>query len=120
MALHAAGDFSSDHSLTSDAFRVCPSNYTCIEVGDNPNSGYTNFDTFGWAMMTSFQLITLDFWENVYDYLLRAAGPWHISFFVILVFFGSFYLINLMLAVVTMSYEEESDSVEKEEKVKLM
>ncbi|XP_063716752.1 sodium channel protein 1 brain-like isoform X2 [Symsagittifera roscoffensis] len=95
---------------------VCPKNYTCIEVGDNPNSGYTNFDTFGWAMMTSFQLITLDFWENVYDYLLRAAGPWHISFFIILVFFGSFYLINLMLAVVTMSYEEESDSVEKEEK----
>ena len=30
-------------------------------------------------------------------------------FFTIVVFFGSFYLINLMLAVVAMSYEEEAD-----------
>ena len=30
-------------------------------------------------------------------------------FFTIVVFFGSFYLINLMLAVVAMSYEEEAE-----------
>ena len=32
----------------------------------------------------------------------------HVIFFTIVVFFGSFYLINLMLAVVAMSYEEEA------------
>ena len=31
-----------------------------------------------------------------------------VSFFTVVVFFGSFYLINLMLAVVALSYEEES------------
>ena len=31
-------------------------------------------------------------------------------FFTIVVFFGSFYLINLMLAVVAMSYEEEAEA----------
>lgn len=35
-------------------------------------------------------------------------GPLNVLFFVIVVFFGSFYLINLMLAVVAMSYEEEA------------
>ena len=46
-----------------------------------------------------------------------AKGPWNVLFFVILVFFGSFYLINLMLAVVTLSYDEESVNVRNEEEV---
>lgn len=32
-----------------------------------------------------------------------------VSFFCIVVFFGSFYLINLMLAVVALAYEEEAE-----------
>lgn len=47
--------------------RHCPMNYTCIRVGENPNHGYTNFDNFLWSMLTTFQLITLDYWENVYN-----------------------------------------------------
>ena len=34
----------------------------------------------------------------------------NVIFFTIVVFFGSFYLINLMLAVVAMSYEEEAEA----------
>ncbi|KAI0225116.1 Sodium channel protein 1 brain [Lamellibrachia satsuma] len=92
----------------------CPANYTCLpNLGENPNFGYTNFDHFGWAMLNSFQLITLDFWEDIYNKIIRANGPWNIVFFIIVVFFGSFYLINLMLAVVSMSYEEEAVSAGK-------
>ncbi|XP_048254003.1 sodium channel protein 1 brain-like isoform X4 [Haliotis rufescens] len=87
----------------------CPSNYTCLpDIGENPNSGYTNFDHFGWAMLNAFQLITLDFWEDTYNKVIRASGPWNLVFFIVVIFFGSFYLINLMLAVVAMSYEEEA------------
>lgn len=32
-----------------------------------------------------------------------------VSFFTVVVFFGSFYLINLMLAVVALAYEEEAE-----------
>ncbi|XP_021360506.1 sodium channel protein 1 brain-like isoform X2 [Mizuhopecten yessoensis] len=93
----------------------CPDNYTCmVDIGENPNFGYTNFDHFGWAMLASFQLITLDFWEDCYIKVIRASGPFHVAFFVVVVFFGSFYLINLMLAVVAMAYEEEADSTEAE------
>ncbi|XP_065944600.1 sodium channel protein 1 brain isoform X9 [Magallana gigas] len=97
----------------------CPGGYTCLpDIGENPNYGYTSFDHFGWAMLTSFQLITLDFWEDTYNKVIRAMGPLNVLFFVIVVFFGSFYLINLMLAVVAMSYEEEAVNTnrEKEEK----
>ena len=60
-------------------------------------------------MLTTFQLITLDYWENVYNMVVATGGPIHVIFFTIVVFFGSFYLINLMLAVVAMSYEEEAE-----------
>ncbi|XP_056021116.1 sodium channel protein 1 brain-like isoform X8 [Ostrea edulis] len=97
----------------------CPSGYTCLpDIGENPNYGYTSFDHFGWAMLTSFQLITLDFWEDTYNKIIRAMGPWNVLFFVIVVFFGSFYLINLMLAVVAMSYEEEAVNTNREREEK--
>nr|XP_006818874.1 PREDICTED: sodium channel protein 60E-like [Saccoglossus kowalevskii] len=93
----------------------CPGNYTCLkDIDGNPNYGYTSFDNFAWAMLTSFQLITLDYWENVYDYIIRSQGPWHILFFLVIVLFGSYYLINLMLAVVSMSYTEEAARNEAE------
>lgn len=47
--------------------RHCPTNHTCLRTGENPNHGYTNFDNFMWSMLTTFQLITLDYWENVYN-----------------------------------------------------
>lgn len=40
--------------------------------------------------------------------MLAACGPYTIVFFMIVVFFGAFYLINLMLAVVAMSYDDEA------------
>ncbi|XP_046661373.1 sodium channel protein 60E-like [Homalodisca vitripennis] len=94
--------------------RHCPRNYTCYRVGENPNHGYTNFDNFLWSMLTTFQLITLDYWENVYNMVLASCGPLSVVFFTVVVFFGSFYLINLMLAVVALSYEEEAEITNEE------
>lgn len=45
--------------------------------------------------------------------VIATGGPLQVVFFAIVVFFGSFYLINLMLAVVAMSYEEEAENTEE-------
>ncbi|XP_026836352.1 sodium channel protein 60E isoform X1 [Drosophila erecta] len=100
--------------------RHCPFEYVCLCVGENPNHGYTNFDNFMWSMLTTFQLITLDYWENVYNMVLATCGPMSVSFFTVVVFFGSFYLINLMLAVVALSYEEEAEITNEERKKDLL
>ena len=42
--------------------------------------------------------------------IIRALGPWSMFFFFMTVMFGSFYLINLMLAVVAMAYTEEMEN----------
>uniref|UniRef100_H2ZHJ1 Sodium channel protein n=1 Tax=Ciona savignyi TaxID=51511 RepID=H2ZHJ1_CIOSA len=89
---------------------ICPVNYVCLpDVSDNPNYGHTNFDHMGYALLTSFQLLTLDYWENVYNMIIRAEGPWNVLFFFMSVFLGPFYLLNLLLAVVTRAYSKEHD-----------
>lgn len=40
---------------------------------------------------------------------MSTSGPMSVFFFCVVVFFGSFYLINLMLAVVALAYEEEAE-----------
>uniref|UniRef100_A0A3P9LKU6 Sodium channel protein n=1 Tax=Oryzias latipes TaxID=8090 RepID=A0A3P9LKU6_ORYLA len=96
----------------------CPEGYTCVSFGSTPDFGYTSFDSFGWAFLALFRLMTQDFWENLYQQTLRASGKPYMIFFVLVIFLGSFYLINLILAVVAMAYEEQSQTNIKEAKEK--
>uniref|UniRef100_A0A4W3JZU7 Sodium channel protein n=1 Tax=Callorhinchus milii TaxID=7868 RepID=A0A4W3JZU7_CALMI len=103
-------------------YRRCPTNFTCLPgIGHNPNNGYTNFDNIGWALITAFQLITLDYWENTYNLVLRASGAYYIIFFIVVVMFGAHYIVNLVLAVVAASYEKEAkrkqEAKEEEERI---
>ncbi|KAL9871780.1 sodium channel protein para isoform X15 [Glossina fuscipes] len=94
----------------------CDDDYVCLQgFGPNPNYGYTSFDSFGWAFLSAFRLMTQDFWEDLYQLVLRAAGPWHMLFFIVIIFLGSFYLVNLILAIVAMSYDELQKKAEEEE-----
>ncbi|KAI5721996.1 hypothetical protein M8J76_002131 [Diaphorina citri] len=94
----------------------CEPGYVCLQgFGPNPDYGYTNFDTFAWAFLAAFRLMTQDYWENLYQLVLRAVGPWHIVFFIVIIFLGSFYLVNLILAIVAMSYDELQKKAEEED-----
>lgn len=56
-------------------FRVCPEGYVCLKAGRNPNYGYTSYDTFGWAFLALFRLMTQDFWENLFQLVSNSLGP---------------------------------------------
>ncbi|TDG97542.1 hypothetical protein EPR50_G00227620 [Perca flavescens] len=88
----------------------CPDGFECLKAGRNPNYGYTSFDSFGWAFLSLFRLMTQDYWENLYHQTLRSAGKTYMVFFVVVIFLGSFYLVNLILAVVAMAYEEQNQA----------
>ncbi|XP_053914135.1 sodium channel protein type 5 subunit alpha isoform X5 [Cuculus canorus] len=102
---------------SSDA-GTCPEGYKCFKAGENPDHGYTSFDTFGWAFLSLFRLMTQDCWERLYQQTLRSAGKIYMLFFMLVIFLGSFYLVNLILAVVAMAYEEQNQATiaETEEK----
>lgn len=53
----------SPHSIP----RHCPEGYECIKAGRNPNYGYTSYDTFSWAFLALFRLMTQDYWENLFQ-----------------------------------------------------
>ncbi|XP_024922114.1 LOW QUALITY PROTEIN: sodium channel protein type 4 subunit alpha B-like [Cynoglossus semilaevis] len=93
----------------SDAGK-CPDGFDCLKVGRNPNYGYTSFDSFGWAFLSLFRLMTQDCWEKLFHQTLRSAGKTYMVFFVLVIFLGSFYLVNLILAVVAMAYEEQNQA----------
>ncbi|KAM6452897.1 sodium channel protein type 5 subunit alpha-like isoform 3-T3 [Liasis olivaceus] len=88
----------------------CPKGYRCLKAGENPDHGFTSFDTFGWAFLSLFRLMTQDCWERLYQQTLRSAGKIYMLFFMLVIFLGSFYLINLILAVVAMAYEEQNQA----------
>ncbi|MEQ2179547.1 hypothetical protein GOODEAATRI_026179 [Goodea atripinnis] len=89
---------------------TCPDGYMCLKTGRNPNYGYTSYDSFNWAFLALFRLMTQDYWENLFHLTLRAAGKTYMIFFVVIIFLGSFYLINLILAVVAMAYAEQNEA----------
>ena len=93
----------------------CPEPYTCLPgIGSNPNFGFTNYDNFAWALIVTIQVVTLDFWEDVYMLVLSTAGTANIIYFVFTLFFGALFVFNLVLAVVAMSYAETNDEEIKE------
>ncbi|EDQ91804.1 uncharacterized protein MONBRDRAFT_22969 [Monosiga brevicollis MX1] len=105
-ATNADGDYLLCGNMSSA--RRCPSDYVCLSrLLPNPNYGFTSFDNMGAAALTNFQVLTLDFWEDVYNKVLETNGKGHLIIFIILVFVGCFFIINLVLAIVAMAYSRE-------------
>uniref|UniRef100_A0AC11EIG0 Sodium voltage-gated channel alpha subunit 11 n=1 Tax=Ovis aries TaxID=9940 RepID=A0AC11EIG0_SHEEP len=98
--------------------RACPEQYKCKDSKKNPDYNYTNFDNFGWSFLAMFRLMTQDSWEKLYRQTVRTSGLVSVLFFVVVIFLGSFYLVNLTLAVVTMTYEEQNKNVAAETEAK--
>ncbi|KAL6065358.1 hypothetical protein STEG23_005988, partial [Scotinomys teguina] len=98
--------------------RPCPNGSTCNKTSFNPDYNYTNFDNFGWSFLAMFRVMTQDSWEKLYRQILQTSGIYFVFFFVVVIFLGSFYLLNLTLAVVTMAYEEQNRNVAAETEAK--
>ncbi|XP_016316607.1 voltage-dependent L-type calcium channel subunit alpha-1D-like isoform X6 [Sinocyclocheilus anshuiensis] len=97
-------------SLTGHG-RHCPLNGTmCRDGWHGPNNGITNFDNFLFAMLTVFQCITMEGWTDVLYWMNDAMGselPW--VYFVSLVIFGSFFVLNLVLGVLSGEFSKERE-----------
>uniref|UniRef100_A0A3P9NQ46 Voltage-dependent L-type calcium channel subunit alpha n=1 Tax=Poecilia reticulata TaxID=8081 RepID=A0A3P9NQ46_POERE len=91
--------------------RQCPINGTqCREGWHGPNGGITNFDNFLFAMLTVFQCITMEGWTDVLYWVNDAIGfetPW--IYFVSLIILGSFFVLNLVLGVLSGEFSKERE-----------
>ena len=74
-----------------------------------PLIGYNiiGFENFGKAMLTIFTAITLEGWtELMYNYMESNSPILTVLYFFLLVFFGAFVAINLVLAQIMESFYE--------------
>ncbi|XP_071358891.1 voltage-dependent L-type calcium channel subunit alpha-1C isoform X4 [Trachinotus anak] len=91
--------------------RHCTQNGTECKMGwEGPNDGITNFDNFAFAMLTVFQCITMEGWTDVLYWVNDAVDyrwPW--VYFVTLIIIGSFFVLNLVLGVLSGEFSKERE-----------
>ncbi|XP_077337609.1 voltage-dependent L-type calcium channel subunit alpha-1S isoform X2 [Lithobates pipiens] len=75
-----------------------------------PNNGITHFDNFGFAMLTVYQCITMEGWTEVLYWVNDAIGnEWPWIYFVSLILLGSFFVLNLVLGVLSGEFTKERE-----------
>lgn len=97
-------------------------NSTCLPTWEGPNDGITNFDNIMFAMLAVFQCITMEGWTSIM-YWVNPTGnlmlhkekinlilnqmndavgsTWNWLYFVPLIVIGSFFMLNLVLGVLS-------------------
>ena len=75
-----------------------------------------NFDSFPYSMRSIFVAITLEGWINMTYNYSDSNSPWLSAiFFILLVIFGSFFALNLVLAEVMESfYSSQAEDLAKD------
>uniref|UniRef100_A0A7S1XCD4 Voltage-gated ion channel superfamily n=1 Tax=Tetraselmis chuii TaxID=63592 RepID=A0A7S1XCD4_9CHLO len=94
----------------------CSGEDFCRLTNSNPNYRITNFDHFPAALLTIFQCISLEGWTDVMYAAQDALTGWIWIYFVSLIWFGSFFAVNLTLAVLYLRFKQ-SQEVSAEEAV---
>ncbi|NWW85860.1 CAC1S protein, partial [Rhynochetos jubatus] len=91
--------------------RHCTINGTeCRSGWPGPNDGITHFDNFGFAMLTVYQCITMEGWTEILYWVNDAIGnEWPWIYFVSLILLGSFFVLNLVLGVLSGEFTKERE-----------
>uniref|UniRef100_A0A4W4EVK5 Voltage-dependent P/Q-type calcium channel subunit alpha-1A n=1 Tax=Electrophorus electricus TaxID=8005 RepID=A0A4W4EVK5_ELEEL len=104
-----------DEQPCGDEFpaRVCPTGTFCNESWIGPNYGITQFDNILFAVLTVFQCITMEGWTDMLYYSNDALGSaWNWLYYVPLIIIGSFFMLNLVLGVLSGEFAKERERVE--------
>ncbi|CAF3322654.1 unnamed protein product [Rotaria socialis] len=98
-----------------DKGRKCPDGQECKDIGwEGPWYGIINFDNFGLAMLTVFQCITMEGWTSILYKMNDAIGrDWAWIYFVSLIIIGSFFVMNLVLGVLSGEFSKEREKAKQ-------
>ncbi|XP_075226266.1 voltage-dependent calcium channel type A subunit alpha-1-like [Lycorma delicatula] len=93
---------------------ACNNNVSvCRDSWIGPNNGITSFDNIGYAMLTVFQCITMEGWTAVLYWMNDAIGSsFNWLYFIPLIVLGSFFMLNLVLGVLSGEFAKEREKVE--------
>ncbi|XP_035261630.1 calcium channel, voltage-dependent, P/Q type, alpha 1A subunit, b isoform X3 [Anguilla anguilla] len=93
--------------------RQCEEGAVCRKYWIGPNHGITQFDNILFAVLTVFQCITMEGWTELLYYSNDASGStWNWMYFIPLIIIGSFFMLNLVLGVLSGEFAKERERVE--------
>uniref|UniRef100_UPI001EAE87CF voltage-dependent P/Q-type calcium channel subunit alpha-1A-like n=1 Tax=Oncorhynchus gorbuscha TaxID=8017 RepID=UPI001EAE87CF len=93
--------------------RLCPNGTTCKGYWLGPNYGITQFDNILFAVLTVFQCITMEGWTDMLYYSNNVEGSaWNWMYYIPLIIIGSFFMLNLVLGVLSGEFAKERERVE--------
>jgi hypothetical protein len=81
------------------------------DFNENINE-FQNFDNTANAFLTIFVIISLEGWSEVMFNIMDTSGTPNAGYFVFLVFVGSYFVINLVIAVIYQSYIDTIDQAQ--------
>jgi len=91
----------------------CPEGSQCRGEWEGPQWGITSFDNFGQAMLTVFQCITLEGWTDMLYWIHDSQGnTWQFIYFVSMVVLGAFFVMNLILGVLSGEFSKEKEKAQ--------
>jgi voltage-dependent calcium channel L type alpha-1D len=93
----------------------CGAGYFCGNWIENPNAGVTAFDNILLAWITIFQMITLEGWTDIMYMVNDVDYKIQVLYFIALVSCGAFFVINLLVAVIFIKYDQMKAQVEEEQ-----
>ncbi|OQR72761.1 voltage-dependent calcium channel type A subunit alpha-1-like, partial [Tropilaelaps mercedesae] len=100
-------------NVPNGAFKCDNSSSFCKEGWNGPNYGITSFDNIFFAMLTVFQCITMEGWTQMLYWTNDAMGnAFNWIYFVPLIIIGSFFMLNLVLGVLSGEFAKEREKVE--------
>ncbi|XP_041876278.1 LOW QUALITY PROTEIN: voltage-dependent P/Q-type calcium channel subunit alpha-1A [Corvus kubaryi] len=98
---------------TDEPARICPNGTKCKKYWEGPNYGITQFDNILFAVLTVFQCITMEGWTDLLYYSNDPSGnTWNWLYFIPLIIIGSFFMLNLVLGVLSGEFAKERERVE--------
>ena len=99
---------------------ACPAGQYCVQQRkqDLPNFGFSNFDNIAWAWLTIFQCISMEGWTNIMYMVMDTTSTWTWPYFVVLIVFGSFFAVNLALAVLYVYFTGAGEEVRDDDEEK--
>uniref|UniRef100_A0A087XR77 Voltage-dependent P/Q-type calcium channel subunit alpha-1A n=1 Tax=Poecilia formosa TaxID=48698 RepID=A0A087XR77_POEFO len=93
--------------------RLCPNDSSCEPGWIGPNYGITQFDNILFAILTVFQCITMEGWTEMLYFSNDVDGSmWNWMYYIPLIIIGSFFMLNLVLGVLSGEFAKERERVE--------
>jgi uncharacterized membrane protein len=92
--------------------RDCPTDadgnitMVCARYWSNPGYGVTGFDNIGMAWLTVLVIVSMEGWAVILERVREQGSYWNESYFVLLIVFGSFFLVNLITTLIALRFAQ--------------